>query len=211
LHEDATTIAPDAICAGEIEHPVRLQARAELHEGSRLGAFGFLNVGAVVYRRVAIGRYLSCGRGAEIGLAPHPTHALSTHGFAVDSGWFERVPGYGISEHGQTMPEKPITTIGHDVWIGAQAVIRAGVTIGTGAIIGANAAVTNDIEPYQIVGGVPAREIRYRFDPPTIAALLESRWWERPFDEIRRLPIHDIAATIEGLTRSAAGADAPTD
>ncbi|WP_242086144.1 hypothetical protein [Microbacterium lacticum] len=60
------------MCAGDIEHPVRLQPRAELHPGASLGRFGFLNVGTVVYGEVSIGRYFSCGRGAEIGVAPHP-------------------------------------------------------------------------------------------------------------------------------------------
>lgn len=81
--------------------------------------------------------------------------------------------------------------IGNDVWIGYDAVIMAGVTIGDGAIVGARAVVTRDVEPYSIVGGVPAREIRKRFAPDVISRLLELQWWDWPVDKIRR-SIHDI-------------------
>ena len=68
--------------------------------------------------------------------------------------------------------------IGNDVWIGYEAVILSGITIGDGAIIGTRAVVTKDIPPYTIVGGVPAKPIRKRFDDVTIARLLELKWWD---------------------------------
>ncbi len=74
--------------------------------------------------------------------------------------------------------------VGNDVWIGYEAVILAGVTIGDGAIIGARAVVTRDVPPYTIVGGVPAKPIRKRFDEDTIARLLELRWWDWPEERI---------------------------
>ena len=76
--------------------------------------------------------------------------------------------------------------IGNDVWIGYEAVIMAGVTIGDGAIIGARAVVTKDVPPYTIVGGVPAREIRRRFSDDVIARLLELKWWDWPAEQIQR-------------------------
>ena len=76
--------------------------------------------------------------------------------------------------------------IGNDVWIGYEAVIMSGVTIGDGAIIGARSVVTKDIPPYTIVGGVPARQIRRRFSEETIAALLELKWWDWPREKIAR-------------------------
>jgi hypothetical protein len=72
-----------------------------------------------------------------------------------------------------------LTEIGSDVWIGANAVIKAGLKIGNGAVIGAGAVVTKDVEPYAIVAGVPAKLIRYRFTELQIKFLLESKWWER--------------------------------
>jgi len=75
--------------------------------------------------------------------------------------------------------------IGNDVWIGYDAVIMGGVTIGDGAIIGTRAVVTKDVEPYSIVGGVPAKEIRKRFTPEIIKKLMEIQWWNWPIEKIR--------------------------
>ena len=74
--------------------------------------------------------------------------------------------------------------VGNDVWIGYEAVILSGVTIGDGAVIGTRAVVTKDVAPYSIVGGVPAKEIRKRFDPETVDALLLLRWWDWPLEKI---------------------------
>ena len=76
--------------------------------------------------------------------------------------------------------------IGNDVWIGYEAVILSGVTIGDGAIIGARAVVTKDVAPYSIVGGVPAKEIRKRYDPQTIERLIQLKWWDWPEENIRQ-------------------------
>jgi len=76
-------------------------------------------------------------------------------------------------------------TIGHDVWIGARAVILSGVTIGNGAVIGAGAVVARDIEPYSINVGVPAKAVRSRFDPAQISALEAIAWWNWPEAKIR--------------------------
>ena len=87
--------------------------------------------------------------------------------------------------------------IGNDVWIGYEAVILAGVTIGDGAIIGTRALVTRDVAPYTIVGGVPAREIRRRFPEETIAELLALKWWDWPVELIQS----NIAALQSGDIR----------
>ena len=76
--------------------------------------------------------------------------------------------------------------IGNDVWIGYEAVILSGVHIGDGAIIGARAVVTRDVEPYTIMGGVPARPIRKRYDEETIQRLLALRWWDFPPEQMRK-------------------------
>lgn len=74
--------------------------------------------------------------------------------------------------------------IGSDVWIGYEAVVMAGVTIGDGAIIGTRAVVTKDVPPYTIVGGIPAKPIRKRFSEETVQALLDLRWWDWPKERI---------------------------
>ena len=76
--------------------------------------------------------------------------------------------------------------VGADVWIGNNVSLMSGIRIGTGAVIATGAVVVSDVAPYAIVGGGPAREIRKRFDDEQIAYLLASRWWERPFDELRK-------------------------
>ena len=76
--------------------------------------------------------------------------------------------------------------IGNDVWIGYEAVILSGVTIGDGAIIGTRALVTKDIPPYTIVGGIPAKPIRKRFTEKEISILLDKKWWDWPKEKIAR-------------------------
>lgn len=76
--------------------------------------------------------------------------------------------------------------IGNDVWIGYEAVILSGVTIGDGAIIGARAVVTKDVPSYTVVGGVPAKPIRKRFDEGTIQKLEEIRWWDWEEERIKK-------------------------
>ena len=77
-------------------------------------------------------------------------------------------------------------TVGNDVWIGYEALILAGVAIGDGAIIGSRAVVTKDVPPYTIVGGIPAKPIRKRFDNETISELLKLRWWDWNEEKIKR-------------------------
>ena len=77
--------------------------------------------------------------------------------------------------------------IKNDVWIGSHVLLLEGITIGDGAIIAAGAVVTKDVPPYSIVGGVPAKIIKKRFDDDTIRQLLELDWWSKPIDEIESL------------------------
>jgi hypothetical protein len=90
--------------------------------------------------------------------------------------------------------------IGSDVWVCFEAVIMSGVTIGHGAIVSARAVVTRDVQPYEIVGGVPARHIGWRFDEPTREALLRISWWnwpaEKVADHVDELESPDLAGFI---------------
>jgi acetyltransferase-like isoleucine patch superfamily enzyme len=91
-------------------------------------------------------------------------------------------------------------TIGNDVWVGAYASIMSGVTIGDGAVIAANAHVVKDVEPYEIVGGNPARHIRFRFEPDVINVLQRLKWWELPDEEIHKIiPILTAKPDIKKL------------
>lgn len=105
--------------------------------------------------------------------ANHTLKSLSTYTFPE---FFEEW-GYKVDNITEAFDTKGDIIIGNDVWIGYDARILAGVTIGDGAIIGTNAIVTKDIPPYAIVGGVPAKIIKYRFDEETIGKLLSLKWW----------------------------------
>lgn len=104
--------------------------------------------------------------------ANHLTNSLTTYPFAIfGNGWENAMDG-------KSYPKKGNINIGNDVWIGHNATIMAGVTIGDGAIIATNSTVIKDVEPYSIVGGNPAKEIKKRFSKEKIRKLLELRWWD---------------------------------
>lgn len=88
------------------------------------------------------------------------------------------------------------TRIGNDVWIGCNVVVLAGVSVGDGAVIGAGAVVTKDVPPYAVAVGNPAKVIKYRFRTEIIAGLLETRWWDLPVEEIKKLPLLDPVKCI---------------
>nr|WP_319503814.1 CatB-related O-acetyltransferase [Bacteroides graminisolvens] len=136
--------------------------------------------------RLIIGKFCSiaCGTKFLFNGANHTLKSLSTYPFPVLAGeWDLQVPVTDAWDN------KGDIVIGNDVWIGFEAVIMAGVTIGDGAIIASRAVVTKDVEPYSIVGGVPAKPIRKRFSEERIAELLEMKWWDWSEQEIQqRLP-----------------------
>lgn len=134
--------------------------------------------------RLVIGKFCSiaCGARFLFNSANHTLRSLSTYPFPL---FFEE---WQLEQEQVTdsWDNKGDIVIGNDVWIGYEAVILAGVTIGDGAIIGARALVTRDVPPYTIVGGVPARPIKARFSAETTAALLELQWWNWPREKIAR-------------------------
>lgn len=135
--------------------------------------------------RLIIGKFCSIACGAKFIFtsANHTMASLSTYPFPL---FFEEwdTP---ISEVRTSWDNKGDIVIGNDVWIGYEAVIMSGVHIGDGAIIGTRAVVTKDVEPYTIVGGLPAKPIRKRYSQDTILKLQELRWWDLPDEQIKRL------------------------
>lgn len=132
--------------------------------------------------RLIIGKFCSIACGAKFlfNSANHSLTSLSTYPFPI---FFEEW-GLERAQVARAWDHKGDIVIGNDVWIGYEAVILAGVTIGDGAIIGTRAVVTKDVPPYTIVGGVPAKPIRKRFPDDTIASLLALRWWDWPEERI---------------------------
>ena len=145
-----------------------------------------------------IGKFCSIACGAKFlfNSANHTLGSLANYTFPL---FFEE---WGLARKAvaAAWDNKGDIVIGNDVWIGYDAVVMAGVRIGDGAVIAARAVVTRDVPPYTIVGGVPAREIRRRFDADTVARLQELRWWDWHIGKIRENLPHIMQGEIGKLT-----------
>lgn len=129
--------------------------------------------------RLIIGKFCAIASGVTFIMngGNHATQGISTYPFGIfGQGWESAMP--------TAWPHKGDTRIGHDVWIGYQATIMPGVTVGHGAIVGTKSVVTHDVEPYAIVAGNPARRIRKRFTDAEIETLLAVAWWDWPIEKI---------------------------
>lgn len=137
----------------------------------------------VNHDRLIIGKFCSIACGAKFLFTSgnHSLSSLANYSFPV---FFEEwgLDGKDITEAWDNNGD---IVIGNDVWIGYEAVIMQGVTIGDGAVIGTRAVVTKDVPPYTIVGGCPAKPIRKKFDEKTIQELTEMKWWNWPVDIIK--------------------------
>lgn len=142
--------------------------------------------------KLKIGKFCSIACGAKFLFTSgnHTLRSLSTYTFPI----FYEEWGLDTKNIRDAWDNKGDIVVGNDVWIGYEAVILSGVTIGDGAIIGSRAVVTKDVPPYTIVGGVPARAIRKRFDEDTIAKLKALQWWNWDEEKIAR----SIAAIQSG-------------
>lgn len=150
--------------------------------------------------RLVIGRFCSiaCGARFIFTSANHTMTSLSTYPFPL---FFEEW-GTPISEVAESWDNKGDIVIGNDVWIGYEAVIMSGVKIGDGAIIGTRAVVTKDVEPYTIVGGIPAKSIRKRYSQDIITQLEAVRWWDLPHDQLKQLIPAIRSGSPEALLRA---------
>lgn len=152
----------------------------------QMGAFSYSESPLPPLMRV--GRYCSIARNVEVFDVRHPIEWATSSSITYDVGGARGYPSF-TAAHADFMtgafePVMPPDLLGpppvieHDVWIGAHVQLARGITIGTGACIGAGAVVTRDVPPYAIVGGVPAKVLRMRFPEPVIERLLAARWWE---------------------------------
>ena len=146
-----------------------------------------------------IGNYTVIAKDCEIGLGVHPTNYLTCHSiFYKNSPW-----GFHPEWVKPVENIVRITNIGNDVWIGAKSMIMDGVTIGDGAIVAAGSVVTRDVPPFAVVGGAPAKVIKYRFSQEVIDRLEEIQWWNLPDEKITEVVdlFHIKNPTLEDINR----------
>lgn len=197
-------VIDDALAIGtplHFERPIYVEPFATFHGGNfwNCGAFSYSN--SVLPQRTMVGRYCSIGEGCTVMGFEHPLGHISTHLFT-----YRRYFTDDIAERFGRAPEPPpfqpdrgAVTIGNDVWIGQNALLRPGITIGNGAVIAAGAVVTKDVPPFAIVGGTPARVIRYRFAPEVIARIEAAAWWQYHVADFAALDTADPIRFLDGL------------
>lgn len=165
---------------------------------SFIGAFSYVNDGGYLRDNVIIGRYCSIGRRVTIGAGTHPMVGLSTSMHVTGGG-----APYDAAQQADIMQSAPArkrpTLIHCDVWLGDGVVVMPGVHIAPGSVIGANAVVTRDTEPYGVYVGMPARKISSRFSPDLAERLVASQWWDIDRETLNTLPTRNVFDFLDGL------------
>lgn len=166
-----------------------------------MGAFSYSHSPVVPGMR--IGRYCAISWGMKITGPKHPYEWATISNFTYDRN-ATNVTTYMLDNPEAFKVKAPKTlgpmpTLGNDVWVGQDVSINRGITIGDGAVVAAFSVVTKDVPPYAIVGGNPARVIKYRFPEPVIQALLDSRWWRYEPKHIMNMDIENIEAFLDQI------------
>lgn len=186
---------------------INAHMRCEVESYGTLCRNSFFNIGAHSFAQnylrpdIRIGRYCSIASGLEVMAAQHPIDRFTTSPITYLPRWVEHARNeYGADWHVEPFPEDlPAPIIGNDVWIGQQVLLKGGITIGDGAVVASRAVVTRDVEPYMIVGGIPARVIRPRFGDRHIGRLLAIKWWRYRYSDLPQEHWSDIEKFLDAL------------
>jgi hypothetical protein len=172
----------------------------------QLGCFSYCHSALQALQpQTKIGRYCSIAWNVRVMGPPHPLSYVSTSPLLFST----KAPfGAAMSDFGSTLSDLPYdwkgggpVEIGNDVWIGQDVLLARKARLGHGCVVAAGAVVTGVVPPYAVVAGVPAKVIRYRFDPDVIAGLLETQWWDYALPEMGHLPMDDPEAFVDGFRR----------
>lgn len=150
--------------------------RSNMIVGSKLGDYTYTGMNTVI-KHATIGKFCSISWGVSISGGNHNYHYISPHPFI-------HLKSFGLVKENEKLEMKEIN-IGNDVWIGANASILSGISIGDGAVVGAGSVVTKDVPDYAIVAGNPAKIIKYRFSNRIIKMLKELCWWDIPAEILK--------------------------
>ncbi len=185
------------IVRATFQGPGFLNRNAQVGPDATLGRYFGTNENSYVARST-IGNFCSFGARAAINPFNHPVDWLSINEFQYHPNSFDWVAEYRdlarLSRAGETFPR---VAIGSDGWIGHNANVMAGVTVGDGAIVAAGAVVTHDVPPYGIVTGMPAKLQRMRFPEKTVERLLRLKWWELELSDLGGLPFRDVERCLD--------------
>ena len=192
-----------------VEKPVTLCKG--VYNIQNIGKYSIVHSGFDSVGRNLFGRYVNIAPDVVIGTYNHPTNFLSSHNlFDPECHYSTQISSFHNYENDDEKIKKMNLcremrkggiTVGNDVWIGTKALILSGVTIGDGAIIAAGAVVTKDVPPYAIVGGVPAKVIKYRFSNEQIEKLLKIKWWDYEPGILSNLDLSDIDSAISVIEK----------
>lgn len=159
---------------------IYLAKNVDVRNNVYIGDYSYCNKGTILFDGTQIGRYCSIGYNVQIGCPEHPTFFFSTSPNIYRSSYASRFIEWPSDDY-----KNPVA-IGNDVWIGSNVIILQGVIIGDGAIIAAGAVVNKEVEPYTIVGGVPAKLIKRRFSLKMEHIVMASNWWDYSIEEIEK-------------------------